>query len=191
MHIQIKKNTQWCEVLNTARVTVGKKVLEFKEPSDKFKEDMIRSEHSPLRNLTFTIQIEGIKSWVATHFTRHTLGFEPFVKTQRTDRTGEPTPRDDLPQGAPVDMFITLNAQAFINVSSRRMCHESSKETRGVWYRIIGKLKALEPALASACVPQCVYRGFCPESKYAEDNCKLNWKPWRAKYLAQWEEEKK
>jgi len=190
MDIRIKKNTQWCEVLNTARVTVGKKELEFKEPSDKFKNDMIRSEHSPLRNLTFTIQIEGIESWVATHFTRHTLGFEPFVRTQRTDRTGESTPRGELKQGALVNMFITLNAQAFINVSSRRMCHESSKETRAVWYRVIGKLKKLEPELASACVPQCVYRGFCPESKYAEDNCNLNWKAWRKSYISKWEDKK-
>jgi len=186
MLIEVVKNTGWTDVLNTARVTVGKRPLERREPSLKFKGDMIRSEHSPLRNLTFTIRIEGIHSWVATHFARHTLGFEPFVKTQRSDRTDETIPRDELPQGALVDMMITLNAQAFINVSSRRMCHEASKETRAVWYRVIGKLKRIEPELASACVPQCVYRGMCPESKYAEENCGLNWKPWREKYLREW-----
>lgn len=41
----------------------------------------------------------------------------------------------------------------------------ASEETREVWYKVLDKLACIEPLLASACVPQCVYRGFCPEQK--------------------------
>jgi thymidylate synthase ThyX len=39
-------------------------------------------------------------------------------------------PRDELPQGSLNDMDMTCNAQAFINISRKRLCSRASKETR-------------------------------------------------------------
>lgn len=67
---------------------------------------------------------------------------------------------DDL-----VNLQLSLNAQEIINISKLRLCNKASKETREIWYKVIDELAQIEPYLASACVPQCVYRGFCPEPK--------------------------
>ena len=46
----IKLKGTWNEVLNDCRYTVGKPPLD-KEPSDKFKQDILIAEHSPIRDI--------------------------------------------------------------------------------------------------------------------------------------------
>ncbi len=60
---------------------------------------IFNSEHSPIRDKWFSIQIRGVKSWVATHLCRHSIGFTPYISTQRDDRIDNNTPRDDIGQG--------------------------------------------------------------------------------------------
>lgn len=60
-------------------------------------------------------------------------------------------------------MDMTCNAQAFINISRKRLCNCASKETREAWKLVIEYLKEVDPILAEKCVPECLYRGFCPE----------------------------
>ena len=74
--------------------------------------------------------------------------------------------RDYMFQGAANDMDMTCNAQAFINISRKRLCYGcASEETRFAWQLVIGALKEVDPILAEKCVPECLYRGFCPEKK--------------------------
>lgn len=152
-----KVETDWIEVLNAARNTVSKKGLD-KEPSAKWKKQMLLAEHSPIRLLAFTHKWVGLKYWISVHFTRHKHGIEHFVSTQRDDRTGKA--RGD--QDAPVDHRIDLNAQAAINISRKRLCSKTHKETRKAWWEVV---KTLDPSVQEVCVPECVYRGFCPEMK--------------------------
>lgn len=116
---------------------------------------------------------------------RHHKGCEKFVHTQRQDineqieniskriidilreegllREGW-RERDYLFQGEPNDMDMTCNAQSFINISRKRLCIGcASPETRLAWEIVIEKLREIDPILAEKCVPECVYRGFCPE----------------------------
>ena len=73
-------------------------------------------------------------------------------------------PRDYMFQGEGNDMDMTCNAQSFINISRKRLCYGcASKETRQAWEMVIEMLKEIDPILAEKCVPECVYRGFCPE----------------------------
>ena len=58
---------------------------------------------------------------------------------------------------------MTCNAQSFINISRKRLCSCASTETRNAWKLVIKYLKEIDPALASKCVPECIYRGFCSE----------------------------
>lgn len=155
----------WIRVVNAARRTVGKKPIN-KEPSDKFKKKILLAEHSPIRLLEYDFTWEDIRMWVSTHLVRHHEGCEKFVHTQRTDRNDElkSLNRDDLPQGFINDMDMTCNAQAFINISRKRLCVGcASKETREAWVLVIEYLKTIDPVLAEKCVPECLYRGFCPE----------------------------
>ena len=155
--------TSWKRVLNAARRTVGKSPLD-KEPSYSFKKKILLAEHSPIRLLEYDFSWEDIKQWVTVHLVRHHEGCEKFVHSQREDRRELSVPRDELPQGSLNDMDMTCNAQAMINISRKRLCSCASKETREAWSQVIEKLKKVDPVLAEVCVPECIYRGFCPET---------------------------
>ena len=115
----------WKNAKNKCRTTVNKNYSE-KEASSKFKKALLLSEHSPIRLLKVDWSWKGIKSWVATHYSRHK--WECFIGTQRTDRTG--INRDELPQGALVNFDGEANAQHLIDTARKRLCFQASKETR-------------------------------------------------------------
>lgn len=168
--INVRKITDWKEVLNAARFTVNKGDIS-KEPSDKFKANVLLAEHSPIRTLMFEISMYNIPSWVSQHIARHDAfanhnvregaSDTHFVGTQRTDRTG--IDRNKLPQDAPVNHRIFLNAQDLITISRKRLCGCASNETRKVWSDVKRQIGKIEPILSEKMVPECIYRGFCPE----------------------------
>ena len=163
----LEQVTSWKRVLNAARRTFGKDQLN-KEPSDSWKAKMLLAEHSPIRLLEYDWSWGEIRQWVTAHLVRHHEGCEKFVHTQRGDRRkiledyGVET-RDELPQGALNDMDMTANAQALINISRKRLCNCASKETREAWTQVKEAIAEIDPVLASKMVPECLYRGFCPE----------------------------
>lgn len=156
--------SSWKRVLNAARRTIGKKPLD-KEPSNSWKAKILLAEHSPIRLLEFDWTWSFIQQWVTTHLVRHHEGCEKFVHSQRVDRNPALAglSRDDLPQGLLNDMDMTANAQALINISRKRLCSCASKETRDAWKQVIEEIRKIDPVLADKCVPECLYRGFCPE----------------------------
>ena len=136
----------WERALRAARNTVWKNAT-YKEPSDKFKRELCRSEHSPLRLVEYYIHIKEIPYWMTAHFTRHKLGVEWFQSTLRDDRTNNYScGRDEL-----------------IFMARRRLCHMAHIETRGVMNSIKEAVKKIDPIVAEFMVPNCIYRGFCPE----------------------------
>jgi hypothetical protein len=158
--MKITTLVRWSTALLAARTTISKKDIN-KQPSKKWKLQMLYAEHSPIRSVRYFIEITNLKRWISTHLVRHFLGINHFVGTQRTDRTG--IDRSKLTQDEESVHAIDMNAQAFINVSRKRLCKQSSEETTKVWRTVISTLKQKDPELASVCVPECVYRGFCPE----------------------------
>lgn len=158
----LKTDFDWKLAKNECRNTVNKNATD-KEPTREFIHRLIISEHSPLRVIHLVLRFEGIKSWVATHFVRHHEGVTPWVSTQRTDRTG--VDRDNLPQGALVNIDIETNGQSLINISRVRLCYQASKETREQWQdvKVAIKEELHEPEMSDAMVPNCVYRCGCPE----------------------------
>lgn len=156
----IYSRADWNEVLNACRTTVGKDRID-KQPKEEWRKKILLAEHSPIRKLQITVKCYDVKSWVATHFVRHHVGIEKYVQTQRSDRTG--IERDELPQGALVTLELDMNAQAIINISRKRLCTQASPETRKLWKLILQEVKKELPELYDVCVPECVYRGFCPE----------------------------
>ena len=161
MKVNVKCKTSWSDVLNAARFTQNLAPL-MKEPSDKFKEDIIIAEHSPLRLLQFEIIIKDIPYCNMGHLVRH-VHAQPFVSTSRGDITG--VDRSTRKQTDPVNMILYMNAQELINISKVRLCNRTDKVTRLAWNMVIDELSKIEPILARYCVPSCLYRGFCPEMK--------------------------
>lgn len=186
MDITVRALTDNKEVLNRCRCTVWKDGLE-KEPSVTFMENIYKSEHSPIRDKWFVIEIRGIRSWVATHFVRHSIGYTPYVSTQRDDRIDYDGSRDDRKQGELVNMDITLNAQSFINVSRKRYCGQAHPKAQVVWTLVCRELEKIDKPLFDNCVPECVYRGFCSEPNPCNNGAgrcdTQKYKEWRKDYV--------
>lgn len=160
------RSTGWNRALNAARVTAHKKETDV-NPSDAWKAKMLLAEHSPIRLVEFDWTWDDIKMWVTTHLVRHHEGCEKFVASQREDRYSYGVPRDELPQGQENTMMMTANLQALINISRKRLCNRASKETREAWQAVVDAIRETDPVVADKLVPECIYRGFCPEF----DNC--------------------
>lgn len=162
MKIEITRVTSWTDVLNAARFTKRKSLVN-KEPSDDFKYKISKSEHSPLRCLIFNIDLYDIPSFVSVHLVRH-VHAQPFVSTSRPDSDGNQKPREEQRKTDLVNMRLFVNAQEIIHISRVRLCNKAEKDTRLIWSNVIKELSKTEPILASFCVPNCVYRnGICPE----------------------------
>ena len=164
MRVEVTKVTQWSDVLDAARFT-QRKEASCKEPSDKFKKQIVIAEHSPLRCLMFNIDFYDIPYYVAMHLRTHKLVHQPFVSTSRPDIDGNMKPRSEQKKDDPVNMKLFLDAQEIIAISKVRLCNRAEPITKKVWKFAIEELAKKEPTLAAACVPQCLYRGFCPEPK--------------------------
>lgn len=162
MKTKIKKiNIDWKEIKNQCRHTDNKEDTDIPATKDFIKKVLI-SEHSPIRLARIKWSWDGIKSWVSVHFARHWLGWEKWVSTQRTDRTG--VNRDKSTQDTPVNMDIEANAQALINVSRYRLCKQASKETREYMMDLKSSIKnSGQEELSDVMVPNCIYRMGCPE----------------------------
>lgn len=159
-----KINADWIDVKNECRNTVNKG-LSNKDATSDFKWKLLISEHSPIRLIDVKWRWEGIKSWISVHFARHWLGWDKWISTQRDDRTG--VDRNESRQDVPVNYDGKGNAQALINVARYRLCIGSAHpETRRYMEDLKVSIKEKgEIELSDVMVPNCVYRGGCPEFK--------------------------
>lgn len=154
----LKRKGDWEEVANDCRSTVGKDEL-GKEPSRKFKRSILIAEHSPIRDIQIKWRWRDMPHWITVHWVRHK--WEKFVRTQRSDRTG--IPREKLPQDEPQTFVGDANVQHLIDTWRKRLCEQASPETRGYAEDFKEALHEIEPEIADVLVPNCVYRGGCPE----------------------------
>ena len=182
MKVNVIQETSWSRALNAARRTIGKPPLN-KEPSDNWRKMVIMAEHSPIKLVEYLISFKDLRQWVGVHLLRHEHML-PFIHSQRVDRREDIdsltervmsiieedvksdesfNKRDYLFQGEPNDQDFVVNAQTLINISRRRLCHCASKETREAWIAVKEAIKEFDPIMASFMVPNCIYRGRCPE----------------------------
>lgn len=154
----------WERALRMCRNTMWKDATD-KEPSDKFKHDLCRTEHGPLALVEYYIHIPKIKYWMTAHFTRHKFGVTWGQGSSRDDRHDNPLPRDEMPQGTEVPLDCQVNALELIYMARRRLCCMAHPETREYMMKIIRAVEKVDPIVTIYCVPNCVYRWRCPEAK--------------------------
>lgn len=155
----LKIKGDWEEVVNDCRATVKKPPL-GKEPSTDFKRRILMAEHSPIRDITVKFRWNYIPYWVAMHWKTH--HWESRVNSQRNDRQKE-YDRTKAPQDVPVDFIGDANVQNLIDTWRKRLCRQAAPETQRYAEDFKETLYEQEPEIASVLVPNCVYRGFCPE----------------------------
>lgn len=158
----LKIKGDWQEVVDDCRITVGKESL-GREPSKEFKQSILISEHSPIRDIIFKWRWRDMPHWVTVHWVRHK--WEKFVRTQRTDRTG--IDRNKLPQDEPQTFVGEANTQHLIDTMRKRLCFMASKETREYAEDLKLAIHDIQPEIADVLVPNCIYRCGCPE----QNNC--------------------
>ena len=117
-NIEVKQLTGIEEMNRACSATIGKKG----RPSLL---KMLHAEHSPIREIEFEITCE-IPTYVSVHLVRHSAtGQRHYVQSMRTDRGGNGTENRDTI----VKHRMRLNAQHLIDMSRKRMCNQSEKQT--------------------------------------------------------------
>lgn len=155
------KDADWAWVKTCALNTVGKSSTKL--PTEEWKKQILRAEHSPIRELWFGIKME-IPYWVSVHFVRHHIGVNHYISTQRDDRIKKDVSRADAPQGTLVNHIMSVNAQELIFMSHKRLCTQASLETRQVMREIVDAVLLTNPEFKDFLIPQCAYRGgICQE----------------------------
>lgn len=150
------------QVADAARTTISLDNGD-KEISPEYMRKMYMCEHSPIRIMTYNVLLKNVPYAYAMHLVRHNIGFTPFVSTQRDDRVKDSIPRKDKGQEEYVMLRFIGNAQAIMNISRKRLCTGASIETRLIWKAVLFEIAKYDKPLVDCCVPECVYRGFCPE----------------------------
>lgn len=156
----LKLKGDWNEVLNDSRFTVSKPAKEATyEPTDKFKKQILISEHTPIRDISIKWEWDDMPHWVTVHWVRHK--FEKFVQSQRSDLTG--VERHALPQDVPQSMICEANLQSLIDAMKKRLCFHASPETRQYAESLKYGVSKVDNNIGDIFVPSCIYRGGCPE----------------------------
>ena len=161
MKITIKNfNVNWLDIKNACRQTVSMGDSKL-EPTSEWKRKLLICRHSPLRIGSVLWKSEDVPFYVMGHIVRHNVGCTPFVSTSREDRTG--IPRNERKQTDFVNMQMTANIEALINISERRLCTCADPTTRKYWEAVLEAIREYDEDIFWACVPQCIRCGACVE----------------------------
>lgn len=153
-----EQDWQWAKTCTLN--TVGKSSTKL--PTSEWKEKLIASEHSPLREIWFGFKMV-IPYWVSVHFVRHHIGVNHYVQTQRSDRQDQ-YDRNKAPQDTLVSHIMSVNLQELVFMSHKRLCKQASPETREVMQELCKLAIEAVTELEGYLVPLCKYRnGKCTE----------------------------
>ena len=160
MLISAPTDKDWIAVKEDALVTSGKKVVN--PPDSKWKHDMLRARHSPIRDLNYRFLLKDVPSWITVHLSRH-VHAQPFIESQRNDRQSN-YDRRKAPQDSPIDMIWSINAEELMTVANKRLCQKASQETREVVRAICDLAEEHTPEFRGLLVPMCErLHGHCEE----------------------------
>jgi hypothetical protein len=184
----LKIKGDWTEVLNDCRATVKKEELN-KEPSEKFKKAILKSEHEPIRSIEIKFRWRDIPYWVAMHWKTHI--WRSRVDSQRNDRQDR-YDRGKAPQDSPVTLTGEINSQHAIDTARKRLCFMASPETRELMEDFKYKVhEEVDEYIADAMQKNCVYRCGCPEQNpcgwfnhFVERHPEVNWLDIDSRYEA-------
>lgn len=157
----VKFNVDWLFIKEACMATIGKEA--GKEPTKEWKRKLLLCQHSPIRRGVVSWKWEDIPFYSMGHFVRHHVGCTPFVSTSREDRTN--VPRSERKQTDSVSMEMDANIQSLIDISRKRLCTSADATTRKYWKAVLEAIKEYDEDIYWACVPECIYRGGCPEYK--------------------------
>lgn len=152
----------WMQVKRRCLVTVGLTKVKT-APDVTWKHALLKSRHSPIRRLFFSVDLIGIPYWLSTEFSRH-VHAQPYIKSQRNDRQKDYN-RNKAPQDAPVNMIWDFNADEFITICEKRLCGVATKEANIIIKEVKRQVIELHPEFEGLLDPFCVKYHCCNEMK--------------------------
>lgn len=154
--IKIIKQFDWSTVKLAALTTKGLNAKTM-QPSDDWIKNALISEHSILQFTECKIDAEMMYK-TAVHLKVHNKkdGFYMLMQSQREDWTGKDRNPNEI-----IKTVITATPKSIIEISRQRLCSCAANHTVNTWLKILSAIN--NPIIRKLCVPNCVYRGFCPE----------------------------
>ena len=152
-------DASWWHCKELALSTEGKTIKN--PPDERWKRKALLSRHSIIRCLMFDIKLR-IPYYVSVHFSRHKIGVEHFVTSQRNDRQSN-FDRLAARQDNMVTHRMVLNAEALMQMANMRLCNKADGATRKVMQKICLRVEELMPEFRGLLVPKCEWYGFCNE----------------------------
>ena len=158
-------------MLPAMRVTTGKDMYTKKLPKLKTWYKMLLSSHSSARAVKYRVYIEDIQYYAHVYLTRHHVGFEPHVFSQRDDNGRiDRTDRDDKLQSVPISMMFDANSQALLNISQKRLCYKAHRVIQDVMEKLKCSLiyegDNYDKVLGNLMQRPCSWwQGYCSEPK--------------------------
>ena len=156
-------------MLAAMRTTTGKDMYKMDTPKLETWYKMLLSPHSSHRAVIYRFFVEDIPYFAHVYLTRHHVGIQPHVYSQRDDK-GEidKTPRNNKPQGELISMCFDVNAAALLQIAQRRMCFQAHKVIRQTMELIKKVLiqhgDSYDKVLGKLMMRPCqLYYGICPE----------------------------
>jgi hypothetical protein len=165
MEVKIERLTELSRLTEASMNTVNKKSTDGKELTPELFRKYIISEHSPIRCILLRVTLYDIPYANSVHFSRHKVGVEHYVSTNRPDRTKKERSVDDT-----CTHIFDINIQGLMDMSRKRLCSGKCDPIT------FGYMKAIKlflmnnedpylKVLGECLVPNCVYRCECPEFK--------------------------
>lgn len=166
MLVKIERLTDPYRFLEAMRFTRGKRTADHREPSLALWRGALEARHSPIRAVVYRVYLYNVPYHIHVHLVRHHIGVQFYVQSQRVlgdDKRGK------LPQDAPVHVMFDANAEALMNMASKRLCKCAAKEAQEAVYLVKHELATqgddFDFILSDHMVPQCDRFARCVEMK--------------------------
>ena len=154
------------------QATSGKQMTSLRPISTKLWSSLLNTAggvpHSPIRAVEYRLFIYDVPSWVTTHYSRHHVGSQPYIFSQRDDRNlRNIIPRSEEKQGKLINMILDLNVNSILDIAKARLCSKAADKTREVFIEFKRQLSSsvdeYDQILASYMKPPCEWYQKCFE----------------------------
>lgn len=161
-YLRVPTDDDWRRALMLARGTKGSGVDISFTPGLEWRQRLIKSLHSPVRTIMYTVMLCDIPYYSAMHIRTHHIGIEHYISSQRAQEN-----RGEAPQNALVNHIIDFNPQGLVNVAVARLCQNADETTRGIIRDLTNDILTRFPEFELAkdlFMPKCRYDAKnCPE----------------------------
>ena len=161
--------SMWKVSREVARKTMDKDDVDS-EVSDKFKNDLLTTLHSPVREIKFKIKLENVSVFTVQQFSRHHIAINNTMQSESFDPTNmehyqasQRPDRTNKKRSETCNYTCTSNIQGLVDASKKRLCKGAEKEAYLVWSAVKDCIRDIDYKVADIMQATCVWQDGCSE----------------------------